>query len=285
MPQFETTNLGYARMWDGCKVRENRVADAGHIADRILKNKAAYQSIEASTGVPWPFIGVIHIRESDGDMKTHLHNGDSLQDYTHQEPPGRPKVGHGPPFTWTESAIDALLYEGFGKLRGQWNIELMLFEEELYNGWGYFNKDENTPYVWSWTLWYTSGKYIRDRVYSETAVDAQPGTAAMMKALADKDSDARQIISKRYMGKGVPPGAVTRHTSKERNATTAGTAGAATGATGTSIEKPASPGGKVAMTFVSVAIGTIGLGVALVAGVLLYRKAQVIKARWLGVGT
>lgn len=281
MPELAKMEGGYAKLWDKCVVSKPEAA--AMVADRILKNKKLYQGIEIETGVPWVFIGVIHIRESDGDMKTHLHNGDSLRNYTHQVPAGRPKVGHEPPFTWDESAIDALKYEKLDKV--VWNgVEVMLFEEELYNGWGYLKRDANTPYVWSWTNLYFRGKYVQDGVYSETAVDQQPGTAALMKALAAKDDDAKRVVEWRYDG-GVPAGAVVRHTRKEQKAAGAGAAGAATGATTTAVEKPMSPGGKVAVSFVSVAVGTIGLAVALVAGVLMYRKAQHIKELWLGKPT
>lgn len=282
MPKFAPMEGGYAHMWDSCTI--TRPADAGRMADQILKFKQTYQAIEAETGVPWPFIGVIHIRESDGDMRTHLHNGDSLRGFTHQVPAGRPKVGHGPPFTWTESAIDALKYEGLDKLHGQWNVELMLFEEEAYNGWGYLSKGDNSPYVWSWTNMYHGGKYVADGVYSSSAVDPQPGTAAMMKALAEKDADARQVITLRYTGTGAPAGAVVRHTQAERTAGTAGAVGAGAGtASSVAINKPDSPGAKMTHYMMNGTLIVLGLAVAVVAGLLIARKAALINQRFTGV--
>ena len=52
-----------------------------------------------------------------------------------------------PPFTWEESAIDALNYEGFS----DWNPSLwsdptvIAFAMEVYNGLGYRDKGINSP--------------------------------------------------------------------------------------------------------------------------------------------
>jgi lysozyme family protein len=55
-----------------------RQAAVDAIARKLITNKARYQSIEAQTGVPWYMIAALHMRESDADFSTHLHNGDPL---------------------------------------------------------------------------------------------------------------------------------------------------------------------------------------------------------------
>ena len=67
--------------------------------------------------MPWYVVGLIHTMESSGNFAAHLHNGDPLSARTTHVPAGRPKAG-APPFTWEESATDALTMQGFAKLEG-----------------------------------------------------------------------------------------------------------------------------------------------------------------------
>lgn len=283
MPTLEMTKKGYAHLWDEMKISPGYVSEADTYAKKILVNKARYKKIENESGVPWIMAAVLHMRESDCDFHTHMHNGDPLSNYTRHVPAGRPKVGHGPPFTFEESTDDAFEIEGFDKMRGQWTLEGMLFGEEGYNGWGYLSRG-NSPYIWCWTNKYFGGKFVSDGNYDRDTWDKQPGCAAIMYVLGQLDVDAKRWLERRAVPGSAPPAViVSKGTRKERNATTAGTAGAVTGATGTVVEKPMHPGAKVAITFASVAVGTIGIAVALVAGVLLYRKAEAIKQRWTGL--
>lgn len=282
MPTAEQTKLGYAHLWDTMVTTKPDEATA--MARRIIANKARYLAIENKIGVPWIMAGVLHMRESDLDFRTHMHNGDPLTNYTYHVPAGRPKVDHGPPFSFEESTDDAFDMPGknFDKLQGTWTLELMLFGEEGYNGWGYLHRG-NSPYIWSWTSQYHGGKFVADGEYDPNHWDEQPGCAAIMMALATLDASAMVWTKKRAVPGSAPPAIIVKNgTRKERNAATAGAAGAATGATGTAIEKPVSVGTKVAVTFASVAVGTIGIAVAIIAGYLLARKAKAIKERWAG---
>ena len=65
----------------------------------------------------------------------HLHNGDPLQARTVHVPSGRPVVG-SPPFTWRQSALDALTLKGFHEV-GDWSVPHMLYLLEKYNGTAY----------------------------------------------------------------------------------------------------------------------------------------------------
>lgn len=280
-PTAASTQKGYARMWDECKVTKPQ--DAAAAADRILANKPRYLEIERAMGIPWIMAASLHMRESSLNFARHMHNGDPLTGYTKLVPKGRPKVGHGPPFSFEESAADAFKLKGFDKLKGLWTVELMLFSEEAFNGWGYLRKT-NSPYIWSWTNHYTGGKYIRDHVYDPNHWDSQPGCAALMKALASKDADAKRWVEVRAGANSkLPAEALAQQTRKERGAVIAGTTGTVAGGTGTVAPKPDAPAGKVAVTFASSVAVIVGLGIAIVAGVLLYRKTQALKARWTGV--
>ena len=54
---------------------------------------------------------------------------------------------------------------------------------EQYNGLGYFRMNRPSPYIWSGTDQYVSGKYVADGKYDPNAIDKQPGCAALLKAM------------------------------------------------------------------------------------------------------
>lgn len=204
MPTPSETCAGYASMWSRARLDPDRQDDALALARRIVANKPQYAAVQAATGVPWPVIAVLHYRESGLSFGGHLHNGDSLNDYTHRVPAGRPRIGHGPPFTWIESAVDALTMKGHELQNvGRWTVERILHECEKYNGWGYRGKC-NSPYLWSWTSEYRGGKYIRDHVFDPGFRDAQAGCVALLKALAEIDGEAAQLLASRE-GAFAPP--------------------------------------------------------------------------------
>lgn len=145
--------------------------------------------------MPWILIACIHSLEASGRFNAHLHNGDPLIARTKQHPANRPKAppkaGEGKPYTWEESALDALVnVKGLHKIK-DWSIARMLYVLEGYNGYGYrlHHPEVKSPYLWSFTNHYTRGKYIRDRVFSSKAVSQQIGAAIllwMLKDFADK---------------------------------------------------------------------------------------------------
>jgi hypothetical protein len=124
--------------------------------------------------------------ECGQNFTQHLHNGDPLSARTTHVPAGRPREG-APPFTWEESAADALKGEGLPDW-DDWSIPGMLYTLEGYNGWGYrrFHPEVKSPYLWSGTNHYSSGKYVADNKWSATAVSAQIGTATLLRRIAEK---------------------------------------------------------------------------------------------------
>jgi len=137
-------------------------------------------------GIPWYFIAVIHNMESGMNFTKHLHNGDPLTARTVQVPAGRPRQGN-PPFTWEESAVDALTLRKIGAST-DWSLSGMLYQMEGYNGWGYrlYHAHVLSPYLWGFSNHYTSGKYVKDGTWSDTAVSKQCGTAVVLRRLAEK---------------------------------------------------------------------------------------------------
>jgi hypothetical protein len=93
-------------------------------------------------------------------------------------------AGRGPFKSWEEAAVDALVNCRPCAARNRdWSIGGTLTRLEEYNGLGYASRGRPSPYVWSGTDQYTSGKYIRDGVYDPGAVDKQLGCAGLLMAM------------------------------------------------------------------------------------------------------
>lgn len=132
-------------------------------------------------GMPAPIIAAIHGRESTWDFTCHLHEGSPLTHRTRYVPKGRP-LTPDPPYTFEQSAEDALYLLKREHLV-QWSSPAAALDAiESYNGLGYrrYHPDVPSPYLWSGTSHYSRGKYVADGRYSATALDAQPGVAAIL---------------------------------------------------------------------------------------------------------
>ena len=171
------------------KIKPEKMAEVEAAAKRISQNKPRYEavSLTLASGMPWWFVEIVHFMEGGGKFTRHLHNGDPLTARTVNVPKGRPVMGKAP-FSWEESAIDAINYmEGqnriWRQLKGKWDIESILQKFEAYNGMGYQKKGLLSPYIYSYTQFYTSGKYVLDGKFDPNAVSKQPGVIPLMKAL------------------------------------------------------------------------------------------------------
>ena len=188
-PSFDSLKAHYKELWLKVKIDPGQEANVMGAAKRIFANKARYLAVSIKTGVPWFFICLIHNLEASLSFRGHLHNGDPLTDRTVQVPAGRPLVGN-PPFTWEESALDALTQKGLQTIKA-WTIERLLYEAERYNGFGYmlYHPGDLSPYVWSKTYHNDgTGKYVADGKWSGTAFsESQVGFAAGLIALMQLD--------------------------------------------------------------------------------------------------
>lgn len=179
----------YRRLWDAALHTDAFVGASKATARKVYAAKPRYQQIEADLGVPWYVVGAIHAMESGCRFSCHLHNGDPLTARTKLVPAGRPKTGK-PPFSWEDSARDALTMKGWHQIP-VWPIERILFECERYNGFGYrkYHKDVLSKYLWSGTQWGNKpGRYVADGRWSSTAVSKQTGVVAILMRLAEIDS-------------------------------------------------------------------------------------------------
>lgn len=188
----------YETLFNTCVILSRRLGAAEAIVGKILENRSRYEAVEAAQGVPWFVVAVIHSMEASLSFRHHLHNGDPLTARTVHVPAGRPKQG-SPPFTWEESAADALSLRHLGA-DTDWSLGGTLYQIEGYNGWGYrlYHKHVLSPYLWSFSNHYTSGKYVADGTWSDTAKSQQCGAAVLLRRMAEQGEIA-------FAGQPVPP--------------------------------------------------------------------------------
>lgn len=176
----------YERLFNTCTVRPERMQGIEAIIAKVSAARGRYEAAGAGS-IPWSFISVIHAMEAGLNFTKHLHNGDPLTARTVQVPRGRPLTGD-PPFTWEVSAADALSIKGLGS-GTEWSLAGTLYQIERYNGWGYrlHHPHVLSPYLWSFSTHYVSGKYVSDGTWSDTAVSKQCGAAVILRRMAEKD--------------------------------------------------------------------------------------------------
>jgi len=180
----QNLRISYQSCFDKCQLNKNRRQDGDTTIQKIANNQSRYQSVSHSTTVPWYVIGVIHSMEASLSFRCHLHNGDPLNARTIHVPAGRPLAGN-PPFTWEDSATDAIRLQGLDHWN-DWSIPGICYKLEKYNGLGYRAHHINSPYLWGSSNQYTSGKYVRDGVFSITAVSRQIGAMVLLKLMNNK---------------------------------------------------------------------------------------------------
>jgi lysozyme family protein len=150
---------------------------------RIIGNhEFIYKTLSRIVLIPWVLIAVIHFRESSLNFRKHLHNGDPLTDRTLNVPKGRPAEGQ-PPFTWIQSATDAL--------KDTWKPETFdipgsLEFLERYNGLGYRLHGVLSPYLWNYTDKYQTGLFVADGHFDPNKIEQRPGCVSIIKYLRDK---------------------------------------------------------------------------------------------------
>jgi lysozyme family protein len=175
----------YNALYAMAEVRPEYAQQVADIASRVKAAEHRLDVIEVAeaTDVPARIICILQELEASSDYHCHLHNGDPLSARTVNVPAGRPASG-APPFPWDFSALDALEYDGFDDWT-DWSIAGCAYKFEGYNGWGYrlYHPEVKSPYLWSFSTAYHSGKYVGDGDWDPYAVSAQCGTMVILKAL------------------------------------------------------------------------------------------------------
>lgn len=188
-PSLASLRNGYQNLWDSCVIDKNESL-VERVAKKLTANEARYRKVADQFGMPWQIIAVIHQRESGANFSGVLHNGEKIIG-TGRKTRLVPK-GRGPFNSWEEAAIDALKLRKTDAIK-TWDIPQILYYLEGYNGFGYFYKGKNSPYLWSHTNHYKDsagdvgdpegGKYVADGRYDPNHYDAQIGVVALLKKL------------------------------------------------------------------------------------------------------
>ncbi|MBI5016142.1 MAG: hypothetical protein HZB55_11750 [Deltaproteobacteria bacterium] len=191
----------YQRLFDTCQVRSDKATAVEAAVDRLDARRARYEAVGDPLGIPWYFVGLVHTMEASGSFLCHLHNGDPLTARTVQVPAGRPREG-APPFAWERSASDALKLKKLDRWT-DWAVPALLYKLEEYNGWGYrlYHPHVLSPYLWSGSNQYQSGKYVADGRWSDTAVSAQLGAAVLLRRMAERTA----VVLAPAVAEGGPP--------------------------------------------------------------------------------
>ena len=184
MPLTPEMRSDYESKYSCCTTRPEFKKETDRVITQITKARARYEKVATATNVPWQVIAVIHNLECSGDFGCHLHNGDTLRRRTINVPAGRPTKGK-PPFSWEDSATDALTFDGFSSWT-DWSVAGTLFKIEGFNGMGYRKRGIPSPYLWSGSPHYVRGKFVADGRFDARAVSAQLGAAVVLREMESR---------------------------------------------------------------------------------------------------
>ncbi len=176
----------YENLFNTCDILPGKLAEADNLTTKINNNRPRYEKVASALHIPWFFVGAVHCMEASLSFTAHLHNGDPLTARTVHVPAGRP-LTWGPPSDWESSAEDALRMRRLDQVT-DWSMPGVLYQLEGYNGFGYrrLHPDVLTPYLWSYSNHYTSGKYVADGTFDPDAVSKQCGCAVLLRRMAEK---------------------------------------------------------------------------------------------------
>lgn len=165
--------------WQACHILPAWLGVLDAVSHRLVAAKSRYENVRTESGVPWPVVAVIHERESSQSWAASLAQGDPWNAASIHRPAGR-----GPFPSWEAAAEDALVVcPPHAAHWHDWTISGALTLLEQYNGLGYAAMGHPSPYVWSATDQYHSGKYIADGHYDPNAIDHQTGCAALLQRM------------------------------------------------------------------------------------------------------
>lgn len=180
MPTLTQLRPEYRRLLDA--MHHTRRSQSEAAADKIFRNSARYIQSAAGTPVPWPFIGVLDLRESDCDPRAALGQGDPWNQRSTHVPKGK-----GPFGSYVEAAKFYMHYDGLDDPPAPYDMEVVCYMGEKWNGFGPRNHGINTGYLWAGTNNYDHGKYVADGVWSASAVDQQLGIIPVLAVMFEKD--------------------------------------------------------------------------------------------------
>lgn len=163
------------------------------------KNKVRYIKLAEECNVPPEVIAVIHYRENtadylNGTFKVYLHNGEPLGKETQKYPKDLLFYDFN---TAAKDALDRTRNNADKYYLTKESMDLvgMMCYLEDYNGAGYYKNNHISPYSYSGTNVYISGKYVEEdmgdgskkSVYHEETIDAQIGSYLLLNAIFEKE--------------------------------------------------------------------------------------------------
>jgi uncharacterized protein (TIGR02594 family) len=165
----------YDKLLSTMELRPETAAAAMAAAEKVIANSARYKEAGRLTGVPWQLIGVLDLRESGCDPTKALGQGDPWNRVSVNAPSGK-----GPFKSYVDAAV---YYIGFDHLSDDvnfWDMSLVCWKAEKWNGLGYRNHGVFTPYLWAMTNHQQPGRYAGDGNWQAGEWDKQPGIIAVL---------------------------------------------------------------------------------------------------------
>lgn len=183
MAKRDRSPVHYEALWRTMLALPDWQPQISQAVNLILSHRINYFLAEKATGVPWAVIGAIHLMEADPPcaMSRGLHCGQRWDQVTTEEPTGK-----GPFESWQAAAVDALKRWAD---KTDWDIGRIGARLEAYNGWGYYDRGRESPYLWSGCNWGVgTGKFIADgaKGWRANAVSKQVGAMVVLKELAKR---------------------------------------------------------------------------------------------------
>jgi lysozyme family protein len=182
------------------KLSKSQQSDMKSFEANYAKHQLDYEKVAKESDLPPELIAAIHWREATGNFHEYLAQGDPLGKKAVHIPrnePVRPDTMAG----WDAAASDALgdkksTQDKLDLHQNSTDMAAMATYAEYYNGVGYAARGKPSPYVFSGTDQYTSGKYVADGVYSAKTKDTQLGVMSMVQDLMDKEKAEQKPAGK-----------------------------------------------------------------------------------------
>lgn len=169
----------YADLFDGLEVLQERQREVLRKTVAVLDGRAVYERVGDALGIPWVFVGLLHLMEADCDFDRQVLNGERWDRVTTIEP-----VGRGPFASWGDSAGKALI--GLVGIL-DWSIPAIAKRLEEWNGLGYANRGKASPYlVAGSTAGIGVGKFVADGKYDPRATSQQTGALLVLREIVSR---------------------------------------------------------------------------------------------------
>lgn len=163
-------------------VQNGAKAQIEEAARKLLDSdhRPLYEREEAATGVPAILLAALDERESGGNLRCAIGQGDPFDRVSTHVPRGK-----GPFASKVEADIFYIRYHGLDKTTQPWTWPYFCWKAEGWNGFGPRNHGIYTGYLWAGTNHYRRGKYVRDGVWDAGFVDRQLGVVPLAKRIIE----------------------------------------------------------------------------------------------------